>query len=105
MGKGIASFWERLRHHSQSYLLPRSSKARAGVVMASTSSGSAMPASMIRTLTLGFSAKRPATTQPEVPPRKVLAELAVNSGRCGSLSELTSNNDEVELLGRFRDGL
>lgn len=55
-------------NHVQSYLLPRSSKARAGVVIASMSSGFPIPASMTRTLTFGFSARRPATTQPAVPP-------------------------------------
>lgn len=53
---------------AQSCLPPRREKALEGVAMASTSRGLAMPASITRIETLGFSARRPATTFPAVPP-------------------------------------
>ena len=53
-----------------------------------------MPASMTKMDTFGFSASRPATTLPAVPPEESvsIASAVVIGGH------LTSNDDEVELL-------
>lgn len=88
--------------YAQSCLPLRNSNARAGVVMASTSSGLPMPASMMRMFTLGFSARRPATAQPEVPPEYLSVSTSLREAEW-ELSG-TSNYDEVELLRGLSDG-
>ncbi|KAL9609997.1 MAG: hypothetical protein Q9167_005270 [Letrouitia subvulpina] len=64
----IGAIDERIFHSPQSYLELRNSMARAGVVIIASLVGLLGPASTTNTETEGFSASRPATTFPAVPP-------------------------------------